>query len=72
MIKIIEKLRSLRSHGVTKKSDIFPWYYQMNELSYNARITDFQCALGISQLKKLNRFVNKRILIANTYIKIFK
>ncbi len=70
--KLLSKLRSLRSHGVTKKSDIFPWYYQMNELSYNARITDFQCALGISQLKKLNRFVNKRILIANTYIKIFK
>ena len=34
-----------------------PWFYEMNEIGYNYRITDFQCALGISQLKKLEKFI---------------
>ena len=49
-----------------KKKD-GPWYYEMHNLGYNYRITDFQCALGISQLKKLNKFLTKRKKIAKIY-----
>ena len=48
-----------RNHG--------PWYYEMHDLGYNYRITDFQCSLGISQIKKLNRFIKKRKKIASIY-----
>ena len=38
-----------------------PWHYEMHEVGYNYRITDFQCALGSSQLKKLDQFVKKKM-----------
>ena len=47
------------------------WYYEMQELGFNYRITDFQCALGISQLKKLNRFVARRAEIVAQYNSAF-
>ena len=67
-----EKIRRLRTHGMTKDEDILeendgPWYYEMHEVGYNYRITDFQCALGSSQLKKLNNFVERRCEIAKQY-----
>ena len=70
--EIDEKVRLLRSHGITKAPDKLenndgPWYYEMHELGYNYRITDFQCALGSSQLKKLDSFLGNRIRIANRY-----
>ncbi len=71
--KIIdEKVRMLRSHGITRNKSIMskndgPWYYEMRELGFNYRITDFQCALGISQLNKLNKFIKKRKGIAKIY-----
>ena len=42
-----------------KKNRYGTWYYEMHDLGYNYRITDFQCALGYSQLKKLRNFVFK-------------
>ena len=72
---IIEKVRRLRSHGMTNEPNQLekndgPWYYEMYETGYNYRITDFQCALGSSQLKKLDRFVERRREIARFYDKV--
>ena len=61
-----KKVRSLRSHGTVRNS---PWKYQMKNLGYNYRLPDINCALGNSQLKKLNIFVKKRNNIANNYFK---
>jgi perosamine synthetase len=75
-ITIDEKVRCLRAHGMTKDSNKLEkidglWYYEMHEMGYNYRITDFQCALGSSQLKKLDQFIQKRRKIANIYDKSF-
>ena len=71
-----EKIRRLRTHGMTKdpnqlENNDGPWYYEMHEVGYNYRITDFQCALGSSQLKKLDSFVENRQKIANKYDESF-
>jgi len=71
-----EKLRQFRSHGITKDASRLakndgPWYYEMQYPGYNYRITDIQCALGISQLKKLERFVTRRNEIAGVYDEAF-
>lgn len=72
-INIYKKLSALRSHGVYRNTNISKrkglWYYEMRDLGFNYRITDFQCALGISQLKKLKMFINRRREIAGTYDK---
>ena len=74
--EIDEKVKSLRTHGINKNVKEYsknegPWYYEMVELGYNYRITDFQCALGINQLKKLNHFIDKRREIAFKYDESF-
>lgn len=76
------KLRSLRSHGMVRTPDNWqtkeaafdlvsgepnPWYYEMQELGYNYRATDIQCALGLSQLAKLDGFIKRRREIADLY-----
>ncbi|NLJ71761.1 MAG: UDP-4-amino-4,6-dideoxy-N-acetyl-beta-L-altrosamine transaminase [Syntrophomonadaceae bacterium] len=66
------RLKSFRSHGITKDTELlegypYPWYYEMQELGYNFRITDIQCALGISQMNKLEGFLSKRRLLAARY-----
>jgi UDP-4-amino-4,6-dideoxy-N-acetyl-beta-L-altrosamine transaminase len=68
---IYEKLLQLRTHGMTKNDDLKPWEYNMTDLGFNGRITDFQCALGLSQLKKLDNFISRRIEIAKKYDKVF-
>ncbi len=74
--KFYEKLRRFRHHGITKeglkRSGYGPWYYEVQDLGTNGRLTDFQCALGLSQLKKLDRFVQARQRLANRYREAFK
>jgi perosamine synthetase len=71
-----EKMRRFRNHGITidaeKRRAGGTWYYEMRELGYNYRITDIQCALGISQLRKLPGWLEKRRSIADRYDKAFR
>lgn len=76
-----EKLLMFRNHGITKDSSRFTvrnsqfageWYYEMQLLGYNYRMTDIQAALGISQLEKLDSFVERRRSIAEYYYKALK
>ncbi len=75
--KLYNKLLKLRTHGITKDPNLMHkneggWYYEMQELGYNYRITDFQAALGTSQLKKANAGLARRREIAQTYFNAFK
>lgn len=64
-----EKMQILRSHGMIKKDH---WKYDMHDLGYNYRACDIQCALGFSQLKKLDKFKQKRLDIAKRYDDFFR
>ncbi len=75
--KYYERLKLFRTHGITKEKDKLlnydgPWYYEMQELGYNYRLTDFQCALGLSQLKKIDRIIQRRREIVKKYNSEFK
>jgi UDP-4-amino-4,6-dideoxy-L-N-acetyl-beta-L-altrosamine transaminase len=65
--ELYEKLLLLRGHGMSSRTDISPWYYEMIELGFNYRLTDISCALGLSQLKKLDSFLYLRRAIAKRY-----
>lgn len=72
-----KRLKLFRSHGITRDIGLMQsseggWYYEQLELGYNYRITDFQCALGISQLRKLDASVKRRIEIAHRYDEALK
>ncbi len=75
---INDKLLLLRNHGITrdkdklKKKNVGQWHYEQHILGYNYRMTDFQAALGISQLKRINSFIKARNKIANRYNKFLK
>lgn len=75
-----DKLTTFRQHGVTKDKrfmtdaadDEGDWYYQMIYMGYNYRMTDIQAALGVTQLRKIDRFVGRRRQIARKYAELFK
>lgn len=77
---LYRRLLRIRSHGINKLDDPFqapeaatedgqpnPWYYEMQELGYHYRITDIQCALALSQMKKLDTFIARRRSLARAY-----
>ena len=72
-----KKLISFRSHGITRdlnkleNKDGGSWYYEQLDLGFNYRMTDFQAALGISQLKKLDGFIKRRKEIVSKYNEAF-
>ena len=71
---LYNKIKSLRTHGIVKThnhKNIGGWYYEMVDLGFNYRLTDFQSALGISQLSKNFDGVKKRNEIAKIYKKAF-
>lgn len=74
---LYNRLLKLRTHGITKNPSEMTenhggWYYELQELGYNYRITDFQCALGLSQLKRANAGFRARTEIATRYISAFE
>lgn len=67
-----EKLKIFRHHGIVKDNLAKgSWHYEIYNAGHNLRLTDFQCALGISQLNKLDRFIQRRREIADAYNKAF-
>ena len=76
--RFYEKLCLFRSHGITRDPYLLeakvvsPWHQEMQILGYNYRLTDIQCALGLSQLQKLDSFLNRRRQIASRYNEAFR
>jgi UDP-4-amino-4,6-dideoxy-N-acetyl-beta-L-altrosamine transaminase len=70
---LAERLRVFRTHGIVRGDGTSPgehdgaWWYEMQALGFNYRITDFQCALGLSQLERLDGWVERRNAIARQY-----
>lgn len=75
--ELYQRLCLFRSHGITRDESRMTrseggWFYQQMELGYNYRITDIQCALGCSQIKKLERFLTRRRELAKRYDEAFQ
>jgi perosamine synthetase len=68
---LAERMRRFRNHGIDAdhraREERGSWYYEMTDLGYNYRLSDMQCALGLSQLRKLDRFLARRRDIAAFY-----
>lgn len=74
---LYEKLLLFRSHGITRNKDMMSkyegeWYYQQLDLGFNYRMTDIQSALGCSQMKKLEKFIERRKEVAKRYVDAFQ
>lgn len=75
--KLYKKLQNFRTHGIIRdicemQNSDGPWYYEMLDLGYNYRIPDINCALGLSQMDKINSFLEKRRYIAAKYLKLLR
>lgn len=74
--KIYNRIQRLRTHSMNRNKKIQSskgsWFYEVDEIGYNYRLTDFQCALGISQLKKLKKTIIQKKKIAKIYNQKFK
>ena len=74
---LADRMARLRNHGITRdpgemnRSSDGPWYYEQIELGFNYRMTDIQAALGLSQLNRLNTFVQRRNELAQRYDEAF-
>jgi hypothetical protein len=83
---LYKKLLKLRTHGIVKSEDLYTnsiafaggdtsypgWYMEMQDLGFNYRLTDFQAALGLSQLKRADEGLERRRTIANNYANAFQ
>ena len=70
--ELYRKMALFRTHGITRDRSSLtenqgPWYYEQQYLGYNYRLTDLQCALGISQLRRLDEFIERRRSIVSKY-----
>lgn len=76
--ELYQKIKQLRSHGITKETEFFqqatqePWYYEQQALGYNYRMTELQAALGLSQLQRLDSFIQHRSQLANQYNRLLE
>ncbi len=75
--ELYKRMMAFRTHGIIRdKSGLLkedgPWYHEQQSLGYNYRLTDVQCALGTSQIDKLDEFINKRREIVKKYNKAFE
>ena len=72
------RMYRLRSHGITRSYEEMKhaphglWYYEQIDLGFNYRMTDIEAALGLSQLKKLDTFIDERHKIAQSYVPVLK
>jgi UDP-4-amino-4,6-dideoxy-N-acetyl-beta-L-altrosamine transaminase len=75
---LADTMQRLRSHGITRdpaqmtKPPDGPWYYQQIDLGFNYRLTDMQAALGLSQLRRLDQYVNQRHSLAKNYDRLLQ
>lgn len=74
--EILKNLRHFRTHGITKDASLLEkndggWYYEMQDLGFNYRLTDIQAALGVSQLSRADKGIERRLEIARRYDEAF-
>lgn len=65
--ELLDRLRRFRNNGIVRSPEADPWYYEVQDLTGNFHMTDFQAALGLSQLTKLDRFVERRRSLMKAY-----
>lgn len=76
--EIASRVAMFRTHGITRDKSIMrstsegEWFYEMQELGFNYRLTDIQCALGIAQMSKIDKFISRRRQIAARYTEALK